>query len=315
VVGKSLRPRYTALYNTGGYFVADDARVTNFGVWAESWGSNSGALNYGVYAAAPAVGTCNTGGWGSCVQAAGFFNGDLFYMNALVFSDQRLKDNIMPLENNLAIIKQLNPKSYTFRTNQFPNHRLPTGNQAGLIAQDVYAVLPDLVKGFRVPGKIDSAGSVIDTIGTNETFMALNYQGLIPYLIGAVKEQQDQLDSLTQKLNNLQNQVDGCCAVNGHLRKSSEVELSDVTTIILNQNSPNPFSEETYITYSIPSSVSKAMIVIYDKLGNVFKTIIIEDRGEGSLHVYAEKLSSGTYSYSLVADGVTIDTKQMVCQK
>ena len=57
------------------------------------------------------------------------------------------------------------------------------------------------------------------------------------------------------------------------------------------------------------------MIIIYDKLGTVLKSIVIEERGEGSLHIYAEKLSSGTYTYSLIADGQTIDSKQMICQK
>ncbi|MBL0103515.1 MAG: hypothetical protein IPP51_07005 [Bacteroidetes bacterium] len=35
----------------------------------------------------------------------------------------------------------------------------------------------------------------------------------------------------------------------------------------------------------------------------------------GSLQVYAGNLSSGIYSYSLLADGKMIDTKRMVCQK
>jgi hypothetical protein len=315
VVGKSLNPRYSALYNTGGFFIADDARVSNFGVAAESWGSNSGAMNYGVYAYAPA-GICSTGGWGSCVQAAGFFNGDLYSVNALVVSDARLKDNVMPLENNISIIKQLNPKSYTFKTNQFPNHSLPNGTQSGLIAQEVYTVLPHLIKGFRVPARRDSSGNVIDTTGTGETFMAVNYDGLIPYLIGAIKEQQESIDSMRTALAEAQSEIDNCCSGSGSThRHSLNVEVSDVNEIILNQNSPNPFSEETYITYSIPESVSKAMIVIYDNRGTILKRIAIEERGEGSIHVFAEKLSSGIYSYSLVADGVTIDTKQMVCSK
>ena len=88
-----------------------------------------------------------------------------------------------------------------------------------------------------------------------------------------------------------------------------------MNTIILDQNSPNPFNEETFINYTIPKNVSKALIMIYDNSGQVLKKVIINDRGEGSLHVYAEKLSSGIYSYSLIADGQTIDTKQMVLQK
>ncbi len=45
------------------------------------------------------------------------------------------------------------------------------------------------------------------------------------------------------------------------------------------------------------------------------KTMLITQHGEGSLSVYASNLSTGIYSYSLLADGKLIDTKKMVCQK
>jgi hypothetical protein len=229
-------------------------------------------------------------------------------------SDINLKSNIQPLINNISIIKQLQPKSFTYKINQFPNHSLPDGIHDGLIAQDVLNVLPHLVKALKVPPTIDSLGNM-DTTATSNTFLSVNYIGLIPYLIGAFKEQQDGIDSLTSLLSQMQSQIDNCCNASGHLRKSTDVELSDETSIILDKNSPNPFSEETYITYTIPERVSKAMIIIYNQTGVVLKKVVIEERGEGSLHVYAEKLSSGVYTYSLVADGITIDSKQMVCQK
>ena len=41
----------------------------------------------------------------------------------------------------------------------------------------------------------------------------------------------------------------------------------------------------------------------------------IPERGKGQIHLYAQSLSSGIYFYYLVADGVTIETKKMVCTK
>ena len=230
-------------------------------------------------------------------------------------SDERLKDNIRPLDNCISIIKQLNPKTYNFKNSQFPNHSLPYGDQNGLIAQDVQTVLPGLIKGYKVPARTDSLGTT-DTTGTTDSYMAINYEGIIPILIGAVKEQQQSIDSMRMALAAAQLQIDNCCASSGNIqRRSVNVELSNATEIILNQNSPNPFSEETYITYVIPENVSKAMIIIFDNSGVVMKRVTIEERGEGSIHVFAEKLSAGIYSYSLVADGKTIDTKKMVCTK
>ena len=133
------------------------------------------------------------------------------------------------------------------------------------------------------------------------------------------------------QLAQAQAQIDKCCGAGLRIRGDNgnnnnnkvnpndpstiNVELTNANTIILDQNSPNPFSEETFINYTIPSGVSKAIIMIYDNLGQVLRTVVINDRGQGSLHIYAEKLSSGIYSYSLIADGKTIDSKQMVCQK
>src|SRR6185436_3570583 len=99
---------------------------------------------------------------------------------------------------------------FTFKNSQFPNINLPKGiAEAGLIAQDVQNVLPNLIGHFKVPGIIDSSG-VLDTIGTGATYLAVNYTGLIPYLIGAIKEQQVIIDSLTQKLSDLQDQIHNC---------------------------------------------------------------------------------------------------------
>ena len=45
------------------------------------------------------------------------------------------------------------------------------------------------------------------------------------------------------------------------------------------------------------------------------KEVEITKTGSGQLNVYAQDLSSGIYTYTLVADGVTIDSKKMVCNK
>lgn len=96
--------------------------------------------------------------------------------------------------------------------------------------------------------------------------------------------------------------------------KIINVELSDGENIVLNQNAPNPFAERTVITYSIPKSVQNAQIVFYDKYGRLMKKVSINERGAGRLNVFGNDLSSGTYSYSLIADGRIIATKFMVKQ-
>jgi hypothetical protein len=56
-------------------------------------------------------------------------------------------------------------------------------------------------------------------------------------------------------------------------------------------------------------------MIFFDTNGHVLQTVKINERGAGEINVYGEKLSSGIYSYSLIADGKVIDTRKMVCSK
>ncbi len=91
-------------------------------------------------------------------------------------SDQRLKTNIVDLNGSLDKLLQLQGVTYNFKSN-------PTGDPiAGFIAQDVQKILPDLV-GKDVNG-----------------YLNLNKEGMIPYLVEAVKEQNGNLDKTNQHL-------------------------------------------------------------------------------------------------------------------
>jgi len=88
-------------------------------------------------------------------------------------SDARLKSNIISLGSTLAKLLMIDGKSYTMKTNE-------SESKIGLLAQDVQKAFPELVK---------------TTNDSNQT-LSVNYQGLIPVLINAIKEQQKQIDEL-----------------------------------------------------------------------------------------------------------------------
>jgi hypothetical protein len=159
----------------------------------------------------------------------------------------------------------------------------------------------------------------------------VNYAGLIPVLIDGIKEQKAQVDAQTKQnddlkkqLDNQQKQIDelkalitSCCSAGnseGAKTKSQGVNLSDKNVIVLNQNVPNPFAESTVISYSIPSDFSKAQILFTTADGKLIKVIDITEKGDGRLNVFANDLSNGMYSYSLVIDGKVQDTKKMIKQ-
>ncbi len=90
------------------------------------------------------------------------------------------------------------------------------------------------------------------------------------------------------------------------------VTLSNRNSVVLNQNAPNPFKEQTVISYLIPENVSNAKLIFTDNMGRTLKTVEISERGNGSMTVYGGDLSTGIYSYTLVVDGVTVHTKRML---
>ena len=93
-------------------------------------------------------------------------------------SDARLKSNIISLGSTLAKLMQIDGKSYTMKSNE-------RESKIGLLAQDVAKVLPELVKMSD------------DSDGT----LSVNYQGLIPVLINAIKEQQKEIKAIRNRIN------------------------------------------------------------------------------------------------------------------
>jgi hypothetical protein len=91
-------------------------------------------------------------------------------------SDERLKDNIEPIENALSDVCKLEGVSFNWKD---------TGTKAtGFIAQQVEPILPDLV-----------------STSEDDGIKSVNYIGLIGHLVEAIKEQQVQIDELKAQLN------------------------------------------------------------------------------------------------------------------
>ena len=184
--------------------------------------------------------------------------------------------------------------------------------------------MPELVKDAIHPPKRDTLGNIIHPA---VAYKAVNYTGFIPVLIGAVKEQQHTIDSLkeviNERLSSLENRLNGCCGnphnyktdpndANAESINQQTVELSNLQTIVLDQNVPNPFAQQTIIRYLLPDDIKTAEIIFHDAQGKLIKQAQINTRGRGEINVYAQDLSSGVYTYTLVADGNVIDTKRMV---
>jgi hypothetical protein len=242
-------------------------------------------------------------------------------------SDAQVKTNVNSF-NALAKIKTLNPVQYNFTNANVPQLTFKSNLDYGFVAQQLETVYPELVDTLRVDATYDSLGVVVNP---SQVLKTVNYKAMAGLLVRSIQEQQLTIDSLRnahskqdsinnavqQQLANLAALIDGCCT-NNTTRNSNtninqlDVELSDKDAIVLNQNVPNPFAEQTTITYNVPASVGKAQIIFFNNLGQVIQTVDIKTRGKGKVNVFASDLSSGLYNYTLVADGKVIDSKKMV---
>ena len=157
--------------------------------------------------------------------------------------------------------------------------------QYGLIAQEIQELYPDLVYE-------DSNG-----------YLSVNYVGLIPILIEAIKElKAEQKTEL--KLRSAAPQAEN---------NMSDINFAVAQPAQLYQNSPNPFSQSTQIKFYIPENVKSAEIYIFDMQGSLIQRIPA-DRS-GSVEIKAAGLNAGMYLYSLIVDGQEVDTKRMILTK
>jgi hypothetical protein len=111
-----------------------------------------------------------------------FKNGTATLNGSLILtSDRRLKRDITPLSNALDKVLKINGMHYYWKDTTTHDSRL----QAGVIAQEVQAVMPELVN-------TDPKG-----------MLSVNYQGMTPYLIESIKQLKKENDDLKQQIATL----------------------------------------------------------------------------------------------------------------
>ena len=108
--------------------------------------------------------------------------GDVIANSSTAISDRKLKENIKPITNAVEKVMTLGGVTY--------NWKKDGGISAGVIAQDVEEVLPEVVK-----EKVGKDG---------EEFKTVNYDGLVGLLIEGMKEQQTIINRLEERINTLE---------------------------------------------------------------------------------------------------------------
>ena len=223
---------------------------------------------------------------------------NIYYYNLTQYSDEKFKSEITNLsDNSLSQLSKLRAVKYKLDFTKAPlfgredmifgegediakSMTIPsdTSTHFGFVAQELQMVFPQLVK-------TDKEGN-----------LSVDYVGLIPVIVDAMKEQNAVIEAQSKKIAELAGDAGANVLLPGSsqarslaVQEQNEAIAADAAVnAFLYQNEPNPFSQSTQIRYFLPAGAV------------------------GSLTIEAAELAPGMYIYSLIADGKEVDSKRMI---
>ncbi len=299
------------------YAQVNGTATSNYGVHAFATGSGA-TTNYGIHASANQA-SVNWAGW---FQGAVWITGNGYVNNGIaITSDANLKTGVEDVENALDLIMQLQPKTYLYDSAAHPHMGLSNDDQIGLLAQEVEAIVPEAVRSTTFPAQYDEEGNMLSEA---MPVKGVVYSTLVPLLIGAVQEQQtqieeqqatnaalaNQLDDVLDRLDLLEASLAACCAnpgVGDDDQRSGTIEDElplDPATERLLTIAPNPFTDQTTVSYLLERS-GRAQLMVNSSDGKHLQVLEEAARTEGQ-YSYAwstAHLAPGVYYVTLLLDG------------
>jgi hypothetical protein len=173
----------TARLHVAGTVKIDAANTLEFGAGVSGKEASAGKIGYQTFSA-DALDIVGAGTTNSnrrirfYAEGGAIFNGSVTGVGAYNSSDQRLKQDIRPLTNALALVQRLHGRRYQWNALGVQRGGQAHAEQVGVLAQELEQVLPELV----------NTGP--------DGYKAVNYAQLTPVLIEAIKELKAENDTL-----------------------------------------------------------------------------------------------------------------------
>jgi hypothetical protein len=148
---------------------------------------NSNAFSFDGYKFYPLIGNISLGNssymWYEIWADYAYFNA-----SPVIMSDASIKTNITGFSSAMDKIKLLNPVQYDFKADFQPSltDKSKTSKQFGFLAQELQVVFPEIVT------------------QREDGLLGVRYTELIPVLVQALKEQQEQIDILNTRIAELE---------------------------------------------------------------------------------------------------------------
>ncbi len=140
-------------------------------------------------------------GW--AVFAEGWAGGLTAWQNV---SDARIKKNIQTIPNALNKVIQLRGVEYNYDKTNYPMLNVSeTEKQIGFVAQEVEAVMPELIREANIRASGGQPQSA-DTKATASSYLlkTFSYSSIVPVLVEAIKEQQQIINDLKTRVEKLE---------------------------------------------------------------------------------------------------------------
>jgi len=228
-------------------------------------------------------------------------NGDIYSYGVWIGSDKRFKKEVRTLDKALDKVLSLRGTEYFFTNDEFKDKNFPVGKQIGFIAQEMEQVMPDLVR------------------SNNGAGYTVNYIGLIPVLVEAMKEQQTQIEEKDAAISCLQNQLSSLEARLARIeanmlqgpadaRAFEQPKLEKAFGI-----APNPTNGHFQINLSKIAETESSILLIFDGNGREVARQAIE-AGSTVANVNFN-LPNGSYNISLLMHGKLSSTQTLVVAK
>jgi|GEM_PF-1777646 hypothetical protein len=221
-------------------------------------------------------------------------------------SDQRLKENLRPVDNSDAIINNINSYYYDFKKGFNGSEYYDSAkytNRVGFLAQEVQELAPNLVN------QLDEKG-----------LLAVDYQSFIPILTQYVKNQ-------NKRINDLEEALLICCASLQSVQPKETIETNDGQETIINEALkveeliakksvqqlkvvPNPNKGSFEITSEIPIQPNQILITnLSGELVNDFSSIPVSSK---SIQINLQGNRAGVYFVHLLENGNILESKKVV---
>jgi len=117
--------------------------------------------------------------------------------NAQKINEQELKVKVADITSATAKLNSLKPVTFEYDLKKYPSLKLPAGNQYGFLTGALKSQYPDLV---TETSKLYAAGKNNDAVAKYDEVATAK---LIPVLVAAIKEQQQEIELLKREIEQL----------------------------------------------------------------------------------------------------------------